>query len=88
MNEATLIDIGRDAIWVSFQLSAPLMAVATIVGVIIALVQALTTVQEATLTFVPKMAAMLVVMVLLLPFMMATLTEFTHAMFDHIVTLG
>lgn len=88
MDEATLIDIGRDAIWVSFKLSAPLMAVATIVGVIIALVQALTTVQEATLTFVPKMAAMLVVMVLLLPFMMATLTEFTHTMFDRIVTLG
>ena len=88
MDEATLIDIGRDAIWVSFKLSAPLMAVATIVGVIIALVQALTTIQEATLTFVPKMAAMLVVMVLLLPFMMATLTEFTHTMFDRIVTLG
>lgn len=88
MDEATLIDIGRDAIWVSFQLSAPLMAVATIVGIIIALLQALTTVQEATLTFVPKMAAMLVVMVLLLPFMMATLIEFTQAMFDRIVTLG
>ena len=88
MDEATLIDIGRDAIWVSFKLSAPLMAVATVVGIIIALLQALTTVQEATLTFVPKMAAMLVVMVLLLPFIMATLTEFTHTMFDRIVTLG
>lgn len=88
MDEATLIEIGREAVYVSFKLAAPLLIVATVVGLIVALVQALTTVQEATLTFVPKVAAMLVVMVLLLPFMIATLSEFTQAMFDRIVTLG
>jgi len=75
-------------VWVMLLVSAPMMAVALVVGVVIALVQALTTVQEMTLTFVPKMVAMVVVAVLTLPFMVTTMVEFTHALFDRIVAGG
>ncbi len=88
MNDVTVIEIGRDATLVILKLSAPLMIVGMVVGVLIAFVQALTTIQETSLTFVPKIVVMLVGLVLLLPFMMTTLIDFTREMFDRIVAIG
>ncbi len=88
MNDVTVIEIGREAMLVILKLSAPLMIVGMLVGVLIAFVQALTTIQETSLTFVPKIVVMLVGLVLLLPFMMTTLIDFTRAMFDRIVSIG
>lgn len=88
MNDVTVIEIGREAMLVILKLSAPLMLVGMLVGVLIAFVQALTTIQETSLTFVPKIVVMLVGLVLLLPFMMTTLIDFTRAMFDRIVSIG
>jgi flagellar biosynthesis protein FliQ len=51
MDESMVLEIGRDATWMLLLLSAPLLVVGTVVGVAIALLQALTTVQETTLTF-------------------------------------
>lgn len=88
MNDVTVIEIGREAMLVILKLSAPLMLVGMIVGVAIAFVQALTTIQETSLTFVPKIIVMLVGLVLLLPFMMTTLIDFAREMFDRIVATG
>lgn len=88
MNEAVILEIGRDATWVIFIVAGPLLAVGTAVGLIVALLQALTTIQEASLTFVPKIAAVLLSMLLLLPFMMTTLIEFTRRLFDHMAYGG
>jgi flagellar biosynthetic protein FliQ len=58
------------------------------IGLVIALFQALTTIQEMTLTFVPKILVIFVTIILFLPFMLTTLIEFSHTLFDHIVAGG
>ena len=80
------IDIGRDAIIVSLKLGGPIMLLALVVGLAISLFQALTQIQEMTLTYVPKIVAILVAMMLLLPFMLATLTSFTERLFDRVIS--
>jgi len=88
VNETAILEIARDATWMLLLIAAPLLIVGTVVGVVIALLQALTTLQETTLTFVPKIIAMLVAMVLFLPFMTTSLIEFTQRLFDRIVVGG
>ena len=88
MNETAILEVARDATWMLLLIAAPLLIVGTVVGVVIALLQALTTLQETTLTFVPKIIAMLVAMVLFLPFMTTSLIEFTQRLFDRIVVGG
>lgn len=61
MAEAEVLDILRHALWVALVISTPVLAVALVVGVAIGLLQALTSIQEMTLTFVPKLGAILVV---------------------------
>ncbi len=76
MTEAAIFDVLRQALWVSVLISAPLLAVALIMGVFVGLFQALTSVQEMTLTFVPKVGAMLIVFWVSMSFMTATLVAF------------
>lgn len=82
MNEAQLLDVAREGLLVMLKISAPLLLVGLLVGVVIALFQALTQIQEMTLTFVPKILVMFATLLLLLPFMLGTLAEFTRAMMD------
>ena len=88
MNEASVLEIGRNGIWVVLQLAAPIMIAGLLIGLLIALFQALTTIQEMTLTFVPKIIVIFISLVVLMPFMMTTLIEFTQGLFGLIVTLG
>jgi len=85
MEAGEVIDIAREAIYVLIIMSAPLMLVALFVGLIIALFQALTQIQEATLTFVPKILAMLLMLVITIPFMLTTLTNFANKLQEKIV---
>ena len=85
MEAPEVIEIIREGIYVLIIISAPSMLVALIVGLAIALLQALTQVQEATLTFVPKILAMLITLVVALPFMIQTLTDFANKLSERIV---
>ena len=85
MESAEVIEIVREGIYVLCLVAAPLMLVALVVGLAIALLQALTQVQEATLTFVPKVLAMLVTLVITLPWMVDTLSDFALKLQDKIV---
>ena len=76
MDENLIFDLVRQALWIAVRMSAPLLAVALIAGVVIGLFQALTSVQEMTLTFVPKVGAMLVVYWVSMSFMSETLVDF------------
>jgi flagellar biosynthesis protein FliQ len=78
MDEAILLEVGRDAVIVTLKLGAPLMLIALLIGLVISLFQALTQIQEVTLTFVPKIIVVFVAMLLLAPFMLHTLTDFTE----------
>ncbi len=76
MNGAEVLDIGRDAIWLTLQLSAPVLIVGLVVGVGIGLLQALTQIQEATLVFAPKIVAIFVSLLLFLPLMGSLMAAF------------
>jgi flagellar biosynthesis protein FliQ len=84
MNDVTIVEIAREAMFVTLRIAGPLMAVGTVVGVSVALVQALTTIQEMTLTFVPKIIAILLAIVFFLPMMMTVLIEFSQSLFARI----
>ena len=73
MTGAEVLEIARDAIWVLLQVSAPVMLIALSVGLVIALLQALTQVQEMTIVFVPKIIAIFVSLLMFLPFMSMSL---------------
>lgn len=76
MNESVLFDLLRQALWISVITSAPLLTAALIAGVAVGLFQALTSVQEMTLTFVPKVAVMILVFWASMGFMTTTLVTF------------
>lgn len=76
MNEGIIFDVLRQALWVAVTIAAPLLSVALVAGVTVGLFQALTSVQEMTLTFVPKVGAMLVVFWVSMSFMTSTLISF------------
>jgi len=76
MGQADLFDALREGLWIAVLISAPLLAVALVAGIVVGLFQALTSIQEMTLTFVPKVGAMLVVYWVSMSFMTATLVAF------------
>ena len=76
MSEAMIYDVLRQALWVAVKISAPILAIALAAGIAIGLLQALTSVQEMTITFVPKVGAMLAVFWISMSFMTATLVSF------------
>ena len=76
MDEATIYDTLRQGLWIAMTISAPLLIVALVAGLVIGLLQALTSVQEMTLTFVPKVGLMLVVFWVTMSFMTQTLSGF------------
>jgi flagellar biosynthesis protein FliQ len=76
MNGAEVLDVGRDAIWLTIQLCTPVLLVGLVVGVGVGLLQALTQVQEATLVFAPKILAVFVALLIFLPLMGALMGGF------------
>ena len=84
MDGIVFYDTLRSGLWIAVVISIPMLSVALIAGVTVGLFQALTSVQEMTLTFVPKVTAMLVVFWLSMGFMTETLTSFFQ---DRIVPL-
>jgi flagellar biosynthetic protein FliQ len=76
MTESAVLDILRQGLWSALIVSTPILAVALIVGLAIGLVQALTSVQEMTLTFVPKLGAILLVFWVTMSFSGHTLVQF------------
>ncbi|AZV20317.1 MULTISPECIES: flagellar biosynthesis protein FliQ [Mesorhizobium] len=84
MNEADALDIVQYAVWTVLVASAPVVLVAMAVGIGIALIQALTQVQEITLTFVPKIVAIMLVVALTGPFIGSQISAFTNVIFERI----
>ena len=76
MTAEMIYDVLRQGLWASVLISAPMLAVALVMGVVVGLFQALTSVQEMTLTFVPKVGAMIAVFWVSMSFMTSTLLSF------------
>ena len=88
MNPADVLEVSREAVIVMLTICGPLLAMALIVGLTISLFQALTQIQEMTLSFVPKILVMFGSILVLMPFMLATLSDFARTLMDRIAGLG
>ncbi len=88
MNDTEVLEVAQQALLIVIQISWPVLTVGLVVGVLIALVQALTQVQEITLVFVPKIFAIFLAMFLTLPMMMKTPTVFMESLADRMIGLG
>jgi flagellar biosynthetic protein FliQ len=87
MNSSEVLDIGRDAIWLTLQLSAPVLITGLVVGVAIGLFQALTQIQEATLVYAPKIVAIFISLLIFLPLMGALMSGFMRQIAARIASM-
>lgn len=85
MDVNDVLTVSRDAMWVTLKLAGPMMLVGLAIGLLVSLFQALTQIQEMTLAFVPKILGIFVVFLLMLPFMVATMSEFMRELATRIV---
>jgi flagellar biosynthesis protein FliQ len=88
MNEAQALEFAREAIFTVLKIATPIMVVALVVGLTIALFQALTQIQEMTLTFVPKILVIFLMLILYLPFILNTMQGFMLRVADRIATIS
>ena len=87
MDLATVVEICHQALWMVVLISAPLLGVALAVGLVIGIIQAATSINEQTLSFIPKLAAMAITLALVGGWQLATLIEYTRSLFQRIPTL-
>ena len=83
-----IAEASREALWVSLQIGGPLLVLLLVVGLVVAVFQALTQVNEASLSFLPKMAALAVALILLTPFFTGVLRGYSQSLFDMIIQVG
>ena len=76
MDSAMVVDIGRQALWATLLVSAPLLGVALVVGLVIGIIQAATSINEMTLSFIPKVVCLSMALLLFGGWMLGTLVDF------------
>ncbi len=87
MSPGTVIDIGRQALELTLLISAPLFLAALVTGLVISIFQAATQINEATLSFVPKLVVIFVTLVLAGPWMLTMMTDYIRRLFEAIPSL-
>lgn len=88
MDQGYVLDIGRQGVEVALMVSLPILAVTLFFGLLVSVFQAVTQVQEMTLTFVPKLLGVAAVLAFMGNWMLTTLVQFTHLCFERVATLG
>ncbi|MGD9573606.1 MAG: flagellar biosynthesis protein FliQ [Thermoleophilia bacterium] len=88
MDQAQIMEIGAKAMWVTLQISLPILGVSLVVGLLVSIFQAVTQLQEPTLTFIPKILAVVVVIVVAGPWMMNTMLGYTLELWAGIPAIG
>lgn len=86
MTEELIMKLGQDTLRTTAMLSAPLLGAALVTGLIVSVLQAITQINEATLTFIPKMIVIGVVLLLAGPWMIDILSQFTVGLFENLAT--
>jgi flagellar biosynthetic protein FliQ len=87
MGISEVIDVGRLALWMTVLISAPLLGVALAVGLVIGIVQAATSINESTLSFIPKVLAVAITLAIVGSWQLSTLVDYTRSMFQRIPLL-
>ena len=88
MSPDAVIELTRSSIWVMVVIGAPTLVAALIVGVVISLLQAMTQIQESTLSFLPKLVVILIAQAFTLPFALSALGDFTRLLFGRVAAMG
>ena len=88
MDQGSVIEVGRQGMQVALMVSLPMLAVSLFIGLLVSVFQAITQVQEATLTFVPKLVGIGIVITFMGGWMLTTLVSFTTLCFQHMAHLG
>lgn len=88
MTPQMVVSIGREALMLTLMVAGPLLLFGLVVGLVISIFQAVTQIQEMTLTFIPKILAIALALLVFLPWMISMLTDFTNHMFALIPTLA
>ena len=88
MEQLVVVDIGRQALIITLLLSGPMLLVGLVLGVVIGIFQAVTQIHEATLTFIPKFLGISLVLLLLMPWMLTMLVDYTRELFAMIGRVG
>ena len=84
MNQQFIINLGREVFFTAVMVASPMLLAGLIVGVTISVIQTATSIQEQTLTFIPKIVAVVVSLILFLPWMMQTLLDFSVELITNI----
>lgn len=84
MNEQVVLSVGSEALKTMIFIASPLLIVSMIVGIVISVLQAITQINEATLTFIPKMIAIVVVLAVMAPWMLKVLEEYAITVFGNV----
>ena len=87
MDAAQVIDLGRESLWIAVLVAAPLLGVALGIGLLIGIFQAATSIQEMTLSFIPKLAVMVLALVIFGGWQIAVMVDFFQRIFERIPTL-
>jgi flagellar biosynthetic protein FliQ len=88
MDPSVVIDIGREALWVTLLVSGPILIAGLLIGKIVGVFQAVTQIHEMTLTFIPKILVMVIVFLALMPWMLLKIIEYTYSLFELIGKVG
>lgn len=86
MTEDFIMSIGSEAIKTIILIAGPMLVAAMVIGIIVSILQAITQINEATLTFIPKMAAIIIVLLVMAPWMLETLQTYTKEIFGNFGT--
>lgn len=87
MTDSTVLDIGQKALWLTIMICTPLLGFGLIVGLVVSIFQAATQIHEMTISFIPKMIAIVVAIVLFGPWMLDQILRFTNEIFKMIPTM-
>jgi flagellar biosynthesis protein FliQ len=88
MHDSEIATLLRESLWLTVELAGPPLGVALLIGTVMSLVQAVTQINEQTLSFLPKVAAIFATLLLMGASMMTALTDFSHLIMDRIISLG
>jgi flagellar biosynthetic protein FliQ len=88
MDKIAVLEVSREVFFVILKTGGPIMAAGLIIGLAIAVFQTLTSIQEMTLTFVPKIIIIFGAVIVFMPFMITTIVEFTRSLYDRISALS
>jgi flagellar biosynthesis protein FliQ len=84
MNQEIILKLAKDTLQITLLISGPLLVVSLVVGILVSIAQVVTSIQDMTLSFVPRVIAVFVTFLLVLPWMLSTLLSFTAQLYGHL----